>query len=452
MSSNTITPTKGQGTPMPNEEQNSPQEANQAGSASQNEQQTVSSATPADPPADPIDRNFSIDIAPGADGQILSVNLPVFLTRHMHDPAKYILLRQALDKVFRVFFSSDEGIKPEAPIETYMAYKALEISFQKVFEWAAQKTLGALPDLPVVVLVDIEENPYQPEAYEIFMNDPTNNTDVAGLQKWVKTLQSMLISTNATINGQRREISYLERIRTNQEEQIDKLQDQLQAYGQLVAKLQQQTEMVVARAKNNDVLIAPKVDAGMTVELYLNVTGIEGSPEIDVVKRALVQYRDERLEQAMLGIRNDDAEGAFFEYRDYEMLQDILDNLSDSLVDLSEKNHRAKVCVENPSRYAEWYDGIKTRGNKERLAFVEKYSHDYDKEKEAVVEETSLNSDDEEADLKKYEEELVEGLSEQDKDLVWYMADKKGMSEERLQRFVNMLREKAAKEQESPVE
>ncbi|MBD2699985.1 hypothetical protein IC229_05020 [Spirosoma sp. BT702] len=48
--------------------------------------------------------------------------------------------------------------------------------------------MGPLPDQSVVEPADIELNAFQPEAYEVYMHNPLNYTEVEHLQQWVRTL------------------------------------------------------------------------------------------------------------------------------------------------------------------------------------------------------------------------------------------------------------------------
>ncbi|GAB2554425.1 hypothetical protein [Spirosoma areae] len=368
-------------TTMPDSAQNPDLSATSATQTVNSDPQTATAeAQPsADAPASSPDQNFTIDIEPSPDGTIVNVNLPAFLTRHLHDTEKYELLQSALSKVFRAFYSSDEYFKPGSGLDINLAYKALEISLQKVFERAATSVLGPLPDKPIKVTGDIEESPFQPEAHEVYMNNPANYTDVEQLQKWIVTLQQMSTAQCHTINAQKR-------IEATQATIIEQMEKSLDVQEKLLASLEKETGLGRIATRNSGTLLAPIPKQQGTISLTLSLNSIGFCSEVDVLKRALIEYRNDRLKQAMTEIRNAQSDEAYNEYKDFEIVQQLLDELSDELAQAAEENSQVADYARNPAHYATWYNSVRSTMRQERSEFIETYSHDYEGEEEPATE------------------------------------------------------------------
>lgn len=320
--------------------------------------------------------NFSADIEPVVNGKVISVNLPVFLTRHMHDPAKYLVLCKALREVFEAYYRTDEYRGTDFSLNKHMAYHALEISLEKVIEWGAKQVLDVLPDKAVVVPGDIEENPYQPQAYEVLMLNPANFSGVEQLQKWVGQLQGMLINLNSTVAGQEKIIKRYEQIEANQEEIIEKFTTKDKLQEQLLAEMERLSNSVRVKTSSGTV-ITQRAESTSVIKLSLGLNGIDILSEVDSVKAALEGFRNESLESAMKHIRDGNMEDAFNRYEDFGTMQRILDEISNLLSDAAEKNRLATEYAKSPVNYAEYYRANQQLRVRDFDEFTKKFSTNY---------------------------------------------------------------------------
>ncbi|GAB4000069.1 hypothetical protein GCM10028807_51940 [Spirosoma daeguense] len=339
---------------------------------------TPQTATSADQPAQTdAGPNLSMDIAPGPDGQIINTNLPVFLTRHFYDPQQYAKLQQALKKVFRVYYDSTRltgNVDFDEQFNHNMAYHVLELSLSKVLQWGAQKVLGTLPDFPPEVPGDIEENAFQPDAYEEYTHNPYNYTDLTMLQKWVANLQERGRVMGVVIKSYQRQ----EKVQTKL---IDELKDSLEkksalndVQARLIKVYEDSSGKINIPSSTGSERIVPKHKADSSITFYLSTTAIRTRSEFDVVKDALESARDEKLKDTLTKLSNDEPWEAACEFEDYKVLKKALDYISSQAAELSDFNYQADLLQRNPKFYANWYTQAFEKNEKEEAEFVEKYS------------------------------------------------------------------------------
>jgi hypothetical protein len=199
----------------------------------QNDPQTANSADPAQQPAE----QFTVDLPDPEEPKPVSVPVTKFLANHFHSAEKTTLLRQALKKVFEAFYFSDEYLRIEN-LDTLMAYKALQISLDKMIVRGAERTSGPRPDEPVEVPGDIEENPQQPEAYEVYMRNPANYSDVGHLQEWIGALQQMSMRQSDIINAQNKIAQLKEEVYQQRKELVEEQKAQLALKQRLIDALE----------------------------------------------------------------------------------------------------------------------------------------------------------------------------------------------------------------------
>lgn len=332
-------------------------------------------ATPTPSAADPSEDNglnFSADIEPGPDGTVINANLPVFLTRHMHDPAKYLLLRQALRTVFEAYYRSDEYRGTEVSLEKHMAYHALEISIEKALDSAAVQTLGVLPNQPAIMPGDIEENPYQHQAHETLMFNPANYTDVGRLQSWIGKLQTMSINLNVTLGAYNRIIASQERYGEAQEKLAEQQASRLDTMDRIEKNLQRQLEIKDQEIQSLRAKIpgesVPTESAALKHRFSI-LTPYRGTSQSEILLFALQEYRDSRKQmfEQELTSGYSDVDSAYNAYQDYQGAQDILDELHFSALNLAENNRNAAYYKGRDSFYFE-QNGIKPRFHDQQVA------------------------------------------------------------------------------------
>jgi hypothetical protein len=86
----------------------------------------------------------------------------------------------------------------------------------------------------------------------------------------------------------------------------------------------------------------------------------------------------------MLEVRNDRADEAYNEFRDFETIQQLLDEISDELARVADDNNRATAFAKNSSHYVKWYTSIDERESEQRAEFIKEHSHDWEEEPKAA--------------------------------------------------------------------
>ncbi|GAB3719685.1 hypothetical protein GCM10027592_63300 [Spirosoma flavus] len=353
-----------------------------ATSADQPTEETPATPEPLAPDVpNPSKPNASLDPEPGPDGQYLSVNLPSFLTRHFKDTEKYAGLQKAIRDVFRAYYDSTLSLRRDVMVDA--AYRALEVSFSKVLEWGAVKTLGALPDKPVTVPADIEENAFQFEAYDVYMNNPYNYTDVTLLQEWIKKLQDMSLLMTKTINTYQRQDSLQERLIKELQESAAIKDTLLNRQERVIKKLEEHSGHINIPTRSGEDRVVPNPKGENLITYYLSTTAIRGRSEFDVVVDALQDARDTKLKEVLRKIVNDETDEAACDFEDYNTLKRKLDFLSGYACELSDTNYQAYLRQKDADWYAGWYTRAFEGNLDKQNKFMDAYSVRFSGEEES---------------------------------------------------------------------
>jgi hypothetical protein len=324
--------------------------------------------------------------------QLVTVKLNDFLSRQVRDSRNGEGLRAAIENVFTTFFISDRYKKIEDPNRA-LAIHALEHSLQILFREAiGQETGQPVPDRIPIETVDLVENPFQPQAYEVYMRNPENTIDVEELQKWVLHLQDMSTMQCKALNVYKRledvkdtlhdelssAIGLKSKIIEKQDHQIASLQQLLNERDRIIAELMQSTNQVVVDTRKGKVIIAKPKDTPY-ITLHIGLT-----TELFVLENALKHFRDDRLEQAMLALVTGDPNEAYYEHRDYETAQELLTEISQDLARVASENRDSASFSQHPGTYAMMQKESQALESKLRQDFTEKYSLPYDEEANEV--------------------------------------------------------------------
>ncbi|QMW02289.1 hypothetical protein [Spirosoma foliorum] len=340
--------------------------------------------------------------------------------------------RLYLSEVFIGYVTSPDYLfKNKDEKKTMRAY-ALNGAIANLVERAAEQKLG--PRLtPIESYADVEKNLEgsiynQPEASPIFMDSPLSCMDIEKLQQWVVTLQDLGSIQSKTIDR-------LSGVVVEQEGKLEEKNDRLESKSLIIQRQAEQStrdtqqieqlkaELAQAKIANTPPKPvienkAPKPESSHTIGLHLSINGIGYSSEAEVVRRALIEYRDERLKQAMRDVARDQADEAYNEFKDYQIIQQVLDEIAEGFAELAEENSRAASYAEGPKHYSLWFNSIKEREIQDRREFVEKYSSPYEEEEEQEEGEEDV------APTVDLEPEYLQGLSEVDKQIISGLKDK----------------------------
>ncbi|MBD2752010.1 hypothetical protein [Spirosoma validum] len=177
------------------------------------------------------------------------------------------------------------------------------------------------PEKPVPL--DMLENPFQPEGYQMLMEASASIAEIDSLREWITRLQFMnttMVQMNAN----------LKLMLDNRGEVMEVMKAKLEEYEELIPQLK-------AKIPTQK---APEHSNALTHSFRVN-THHKGTSQAEILFFALTEYRDSRRKQYQEGIQEGEFENAYVDFDDYQTAQNILDELQLSSIDLANQNYLA---------------------------------------------------------------------------------------------------------------